>query len=157
MSTSMQIIIRDVVSADLPLFFEFQADPMSVEMAVVYARDQSAFTKHWESIIQSSSVVAKSILMDNQVVGYMSCFKMDDLDSVGYWIGREFWGRGIATKALQLMLTQVQTRPLHARVARQNEGSIRVLQKCNFQIVEYQISPDDGKFPVCEEAIMLLR
>ncbi|MDF1810253.1 MAG: GNAT family N-acetyltransferase [Phycisphaerales bacterium] len=156
MHKNTSVRIRDVESSDLPIFYDYQADPVSVEMAVVYPRDQQAFDRHWESVRHDSTVVVKTILLNDQVVGYISCFKMDDLDSVGYWIDRDYWGLGIATQALKLMLDIVSTRPLHARVARQNEGSIRVLQKCDFKVIEYQLSPDDGKFPVCEEAIMTL-
>jgi len=52
--------------------------------------------------------------------------------SVGYWLGREFWDRGIATRALAEFLTLIPTRPLYARAASDNVGSIRVLEKCGF-------------------------
>ncbi len=61
---------------------------------------------------------------------------------VGYWIGKEHWGKGVASSALSLFLLQVATRPLYAHVARQNVASIRVLQKCGFTI-----SAEDGAAP----------
>ena len=54
---------------------------------------------------------------------------------VGYWIGKEYWGQGIATRALSEFLEQVPLRPLRAVVAKHNRGSLRVLEKCGFRIV----------------------
>jgi RimJ/RimL family protein N-acetyltransferase len=53
---------------------------------------------------------------------------------VGYWIGRDFWGKGIATQALSLFLTEKKTRPLYAHVVKENIGSRRVLEKCGFSL-----------------------
>jgi RimJ/RimL family protein N-acetyltransferase len=49
---------------------------------------------------------------------------------VTYWLGRDFWGRGLATQALNRMLHLVVDRPILARAATDNIGSLRVLQKC---------------------------
>ena len=43
---------------------------------------------------------------------------------VGYWIGREYWGKGVASRALALFLMEVDERPLHAYVATHNAGSL---------------------------------
>ena len=72
---------------------------------------------------------------------------------VGYWLGREFWGRGIATAALQLFLLEVRTRPLYGRAAKDNAGSIRVLEKCGFRSVPHENPhPEDG----VEEVLLAL-
>ena len=65
---------------------------------------------------------------------------------MGYWLGRDFWGRGVATEALCLYLAVERTRPLVARVAPQNAASLRVLQKCGFVITgreRFPLTPDD--------------
>ena len=59
-------------------------------------------------------------------------FEQDGKPEVTYWIGREFWGKGIATKALAEFLGHVPVRPLYARAAKDNVASIRVLTKCGF-------------------------
>jgi len=64
----------------------------------------------------------------------VSWFEGDGRRVVGYWIGREYWGRGVATKALSEFLGHVETRPLFAHVAKHNIASIRVLEKCGFTI-----------------------
>jgi RimJ/RimL family protein N-acetyltransferase len=62
-------------------------------------------------------------------------FVRDGERQVGYWIARDRWGRGIATAALTALLEQVTERPLCARVAAHNRGSLRVLEKCGFRLV----------------------
>jgi RimJ/RimL family protein N-acetyltransferase len=73
---------------------------------------------------------------------------------VGYWIGKEFWGRGIATRALALFLAEVSERPLYASVATSNVGSIRVLEKCGFTISQGE---DPHPDPDVEELLYELR
>jgi RimJ/RimL family protein N-acetyltransferase len=48
---------------------------------------------------------------------------------VTYWIGRSYWGKGIATDALTAFLAVDRSRPLQARVASDNVASRRVLEK----------------------------
>jgi RimJ/RimL family protein N-acetyltransferase len=75
---------------------------------------------------------------------------------LGYWVGREWWGRGVATQALALFVDEVSIRPLYAHVAVHNVGSIRVLDKCGFRRDRVQEAkapaPDDG----IEEFIFVL-
>src|SRR6185503_5178662 len=87
--------LRDVEIGDLPTLFEHQSDPDANSMAVVNPRGVEAFNAHWAKILADRSVVAKAILADGALVGQISCFKMDGRDSVGYWIAKEHWGKGI--------------------------------------------------------------
>ena len=79
-----------------------------------------------------------------------------DVREGGYWIDREYWGKGIATKALSRFLCQVTERPLCALVARHNTASIRVLEKCGFAIVELRRGSADARGPVVEEFTLKL-
>ena len=76
-----------------------------------------------------------SILRDGQVAGYILSWEMEGEREVGYWLGKEYWGKGIATQALAEYINIVKTRPLMAHVARHNIGSRRVLEKCGFMVV----------------------
>ena len=53
---------------------------------------------------------------------------------VTYWLGKSYWGQGIATQALTAFLDMVQVRPIFARVAKDNPASRRVLEKCGFTV-----------------------
>jgi RimJ/RimL family protein N-acetyltransferase len=131
-------------------------DPEANRMAVVNARDEDAFNAHWAKILADPTVIAKAILADGRLVGTINCFKSDGEDAVGYWIARDDWGRGIATRALGLLLEQIATRPLYARVARSNVASLRVLEHCGFVVTGYQWSPASDRYPECEEAFLVL-
>ena len=145
MSAQETVTLRDVTEADLPVFFEFQRDPVANEMAAFPARDREAFMEHWTSnIIGNDAGWNRTILLDGDVVGYILSWTDAGDTLVGYWIGREHWGKGVATRALALFLEEVETRPLHAHVAKHNVGSIRVLEKCGFRVVGQQTIEESG-------------
>ena len=89
---------------------------------------------HWKKIIKDESIHIKTILFDGEVAGNIVCFEQLGEREVGYWLGKEYWGRGIATRALEEFLREIKTRPLYAHVAKHNIGSKRVLEKCGFHI-----------------------
>ena len=126
-------VLRDVVESDLDAFFEFQREPEANEMAVFPARDRETHYAHWRRILADDSLIQRTILEGDAVAGNIGSWPQDDRRYVGYWVGREFWGKGLATRALQEFTAEVVTeRPLHAWVAATNSGSIRVLEKCGF-------------------------
>jgi RimJ/RimL family protein N-acetyltransferase len=102
---------------------------------------------HWARILDDEALVAKSVVVDGQVAGNIVSFEQSGERVVGYWIGREFWGKGVATKALSAFLDQVGSRPLYAHVAKHNVASIRVLEKCGFVV-----SGEDTSTVLGEEA-----
>lgn len=128
------IQLRDVIEADLPIFFEHQLDPEATQMAAFPSRTREGFMAHWTKIMAEDSVVLKTILFNGIVAGNMVCFEQLGEREVGYWLGREYWGKGIATLALEQFLKQIKTRPLYAHVAKQNVASRRVLEKCGFKV-----------------------
>lgn len=105
-------------------------------MADFHAREREAFYVHWRTrVLVNPAGIARTILCDGVVAGNIVSFMHSGEREVGYWLGREFWGKGIATRALQSFLAIETTRPLHAFVVHHNLGSIRVLQKCGFTII----------------------
>ncbi len=124
--------LRDVIATDLPIFFEQQLDPEATEMAAFPSRNRDAFMMHWTKIMVDDSVVTMTILFHGDVAGNIVCFEQLGEREVGYWLGKEFWGKGIATQALTEFLEYIKTRPLFARVTTHNIGSRRVLEKCGF-------------------------
>jgi RimJ/RimL family protein N-acetyltransferase len=125
-------VLRDVTEDDLPVFFEQQLDPEAVEMAAFPAREREAFFDHWHRTMAHDTNVVRTIVSDGEVVGNMLSWEHDGKRLVGYWLGREFWGRGLATQALAEFVDELAVRPLYAEVATTNIGSIRVLEKCGF-------------------------
>jgi RimJ/RimL family protein N-acetyltransferase len=130
---SLRVHLRDVRDDDLVTLFEHQTDPEANRMANFEARDRDAFMAHWAKILRDDSVVVRTIEVEGRVAGNIVSWEHDGERDVGYWIGRDEWGKGVATAALTAFLVDVDTRPLHAHVAVHNIGSIRVLEKCGFE------------------------
>ncbi|MBK8256131.1 MAG: GNAT family N-acetyltransferase [Polyangiaceae bacterium] len=128
----VSVVLRPVVESDLDELFEQQRDPESVQMALVSPREREEFFAHWKKIMADRQVTLRVIAVDGDVAGHVVGWLADDNWTVGYWLGRAFWGKGIATKALEQLLELLQVRPLWARVAKHNAASLRVLQKCGF-------------------------
>ena len=101
-------------------------------MAAFHSRDQDAFITHWAKLRREPSNIIRTIVWDGQVAGNIGSWIAGDRRLIRYWIGREFWGRSVATAALAAFVAEVKERPLHAFVARHNFGSMRVLEKCEF-------------------------
>ena len=125
-------LLRDVIESDLPVLFEHQRDPEATAMADFPARDRDAFDAHWERLLADPSLFKKTIVFEGQVAGNIGSWVQDGRRLVGYWIGKEFWGKGLATQALGETIDELDTRPLYAYVAKTNVASIRVLEKCGF-------------------------
>ena len=128
------VLLRDVTEGDLPIFFEQQLDPETTQIAAFPARDRDAFMAHWTKILGDETITKKTILFDRQVAGNIVSFEQFGEPLVGYWLGKKYWGKGVATQALSAFLDHVKARPLYARVAKHNIASIRVLEKCGFTI-----------------------
>src|SRR5206468_1633888 len=135
-----EILLRDVAETDLRIFFEYQRDAASNFMAAFTSRDpadRDAFAAHWKRILNDDTVVAKTVLFEGNVVGSVAKFvdKEFGKPEITYWIGKEYWGMGLATQALSKFLSDIRVRPIYGRAARDNVASIRVMEKCGFTIL----------------------
>ena len=148
----MHVELRETIEADLPILFRNQADPESSAMAAFPSRDRDAFLAHQAKIDADETVRSRTIVADGEVAGGIGSWQIEGQRCIGYWIGREFWGRGVATAALVAFLELETDRPLTAYVAAHNLGSRRVLEKCGFVVVREQRA-DDG----VEEVVTELR
>ncbi len=123
----------------MPVLFEQQLDPDANRMAAFTAADpadREAFAAKWARILADDTVTIRTIVLDGRVAGNVMLWRDPALDApeVSYWLGKEFWGRGLATAALTAFLRLTETRPLYGRAAKDNLGSIRVLEKCGFTL-----------------------
>jgi RimJ/RimL family protein N-acetyltransferase len=146
------VVLRDVTERDLPIFFEHQLDPDANQMAAFPARARDAFMAHWTKILDDETVTTKTILFDGHVAGNVVSWQQSGKREVGYWIGKEYRGKGIATQAPSGFLSHVTARPLYAHVAKHNIASIRVLEKCGFTI-----SGEGAPGAEVEELVLILR
>ncbi len=140
--TDLRVELRAVAPADLEIFFIQQQDPSACEMAAFPPRSRPAFDVHWARVLADPSAITRTVLADGVVAGNAACFGPQDQREVAYWIGREFWGQGVATAALGALLAELSERPLHAIVAQHNAASLRVLEKCGFSRRGEQLAED---------------
>jgi RimJ/RimL family protein N-acetyltransferase len=159
-ASAVALRLRPVVPSDLELFFRHQADPVAVRMAAFTAEqpgNRARFDQHWSRILSDRTITARTIeLREGGVVGHVLSFEHFGDREVSYWLAREHWGRGIGTAALAAFLAQTRQRPLFARAAKDNAGSIRVLQKCGFTICGEDKGFASGRGAVTEEYILRL-
>lgn len=154
------VTLRAVVPDDLPFFFTHQLDSTANQMAAFTAKDptdREAFTAHWSKILDNDAILKMTILFHGEVVGHVLSFEQFGTPAVSYWIGKEHWGKGIATQALTVFLDLIDTRPLYARAAKDNHGSVRVLQKCGFEICGEDKGYSDARGTEVDEYIMIVR
>ncbi|MFF4174069.1 GNAT family N-acetyltransferase [Streptomyces sp. NPDC001744] len=156
---SPDVSLRPVHPSDLPVFFRHTNDPESNRMAAFTAEDpadRARFDAHWERILASPGIVSRTVLADGDVVGHAAVYGEPDEREVTYFIDRSHWGRGIATAALRGLLAEVPERPLHARTAADNTGSVRVLEKCGFEIVGKDRSFANARGTEIDELVLRL-
>ncbi len=152
----MDLHLRDIEADDLPIFYEHQLDPEATRLAAFTSRDRESFMAHWDGILGDGTIAKRTIVIDGRVAGNVVSFERDGDLEVGYWIGREYWGKGVATGALSQFLDEVRTRPLRARVATHNVGSIRVLEKCGFAVIGHETGLPDANGKQVEEVLLQL-
>ncbi|TLZ85633.1 MAG: GNAT family N-acetyltransferase [Methanobacteriota archaeon] len=157
----IEVSLRDVAETDLPIFFDFQRDSAANYMAAFTTRDptdKEAFAAHWNRILNDDRVLVKTIVFDGHVVGSVATFvdKEFGKPEVTYWIGKEYWGMGLATYALTRFLRDVTVRPIYGRAAKDNVASIRVLEKCGFRMFGQSKGFANARGAVVEEVILEL-
>jgi RimJ/RimL family protein N-acetyltransferase len=136
-------VLRDAIEEDIPVFFEQQNDPEAIRMAVWLPRERDAFFEHWHKILGDDALVAKTIVSEDDVAGNITSWERDGKRYVGYWVGQQYWGRGLATRALAELVEELGP-PLYAEVATTNVGSIRVLEKCGFAVAGTTTEQDES-------------
>jgi RimJ/RimL family protein N-acetyltransferase len=151
--------LREVTDADVPVFYAQQSDPGARRMVAFASAKTSReeFAEKWAGILANDASTKRTIVVDGEVVGNILAFPHNERTEVGYWIAREHWGKGIATRALAAFLDVVTTRPLYAAAAKDNAGSLRVLEKCGFVVVGEGKGFSDVRGEEVEEFILELR
>ena len=127
--------LRRMREDDLPVLFEIQRDATAQRQAAftdATAGDRDAYLSKFRRILADDAIVSRVVEVDGVVVGSAAVFPIEGDTEVTYWIQRDWWGRGVASAALAALLAEVPTRPLQARVAEDNLGSLRVLERNGF-------------------------
>jgi len=134
-STKQEIILRPTVTADLDTLFQFQIDKEGGYLAAFMPKnptDKLSYINKYTKLLNDETVNHQTIILDKNIVGSVSKFIIEGDTEITYWIDRKYWGKGIATKALEIFLSLESSRPIFGRVAFDNFGSQKVLEKCGF-------------------------
>ncbi|GAA1350763.1 GNAT family N-acetyltransferase [Falsarthrobacter nasiphocae] len=151
--------LRPVEAPDLDAFFEHQKDQDANHMAAFGAKnphDRGVFDLHWQGILDDESISARTIDVDGTVAGHVLRYTENDGLELSYWLGREFWGRGITTEAVGQFLKEFPERPLRARAVADNEASIRILTGHGFVETDETRSFSTSRGEVVREVILEL-
>jgi RimJ/RimL family protein N-acetyltransferase len=154
-----EVALRPIDDSDLDALFEQMRDPEAVRMAAFTAEDpddRAAFDAHMAKVRALPDATNRAITVDGRLVGSIASFVIEGDTEVTYWIDRSFWGQGIASRALALLMESVPVRPVFARVASDNLGSLKVLQKAGFAITGTEIAFANGRNAEIEETILRL-
>lgn len=153
------IRLRAVEAGDLPVFFAQQLDPQANWLAAFVTEqpgDRARFDARWARALADPTIVVRAVLAGGALAGHILSYEQDGKPEVTYWLGRAFWGRGIASAALRLFLREFDRRPLYARVASRNAASRRILEKCGFVAVGTGHDYAPGRGELIEETILRL-
>ena len=158
-TTAGIVLLREPRASDVPIFCEYEADPAAACMAAFTRQDptdRDAALAHWTKVLNNQDIIKRTIEVDGQIAGSVLCFELFGEPSVSYWIGRPFLGRGIATAALNHFLSRIDPRPLFARAAKDNVGSLRVLEKCGFVVIGEETGFANARGEEIEELVLKL-
>ncbi len=156
---SSPISLRGVREEDLPVFFEHQQDPVAIRMAAFTPEDCTDwedFLAHWAKIRADVAIDIQTVLFEGCVAGHVSKYETQGEPEITYWIGREYWDRGIATQALSQFLHALKTCPLYAHVVQDNAASRRVLEKCGFIVYGSDRGYANGRGTEVDELLLRL-
>ncbi|GAA3369804.1 GNAT family N-acetyltransferase [Streptomyces sannanensis] len=154
----MNVSLREVEQSDLPVLFALLQDPEAARMAAFTPEnpaDRARFDAYWARILTSDDI-NRTVLVDGAVAGHAAVYGPSGEREVTYWIDRAHWGRGVATTALRALLRLVPERPLYARAAADNTGSVRVLEKCGFRVTEHTRGFANARGAEIDEVVLTL-
>ncbi|MCX4751566.1 GNAT family N-acetyltransferase [Kitasatospora sp. NBC_01287] len=154
-----EVALRLIDDADADELFDQMRDPEAARMAAFTAEDpddREAFDRWLSKVRAAPDVTMRAVTRGGRLVGSIAAFVSEGDTEITYWIDRSAWGQGVAGRALALLLDIVPLRPLHARAASDNLGSLRVLRRAGFTVIGTEISHAPARHAEIEETILRL-
>jgi RimJ/RimL family protein N-acetyltransferase len=128
---------------DLDDLFRWESDLRAAQMAAFTRADptdRAAFDAHYQRVRSDPNNTTQAIEEDGALAGMIASFTVEGDRELTYWIDPRRWGRGIASGAVRTFLRQETQRPLFARAAAHNLGSIKVLLRNGFMKIGEETS-----------------
>jgi RimJ/RimL family protein N-acetyltransferase len=154
-----EIGLRPVRDDDLDTLYDQMRDPVAVRMAAFTAEDpddRAAFDAHFVRLRTAPDILLRAVTVDGELAGTVGSFAVGDDTEITYWLDRSWWGRGIATRAVELLLDLLPIRPITARAASDNAGSLAVLRKAGFRPVGKEVAYATARGAAIEETVLRL-
>jgi [ribosomal protein S5]-alanine N-acetyltransferase len=136
--TNKDLTLNETKKDDLEAFFQFQLDKEASYLAAFMPKnsnDKTAYIEKYTKFLTDPTINMRTIKVNDEIAGSIAKFVMNDEAEITYWIDKRFWGQGVATTALKNFLKIELIRPIYGRVAFDNYGSQKVLEKCGFMKV----------------------
>lgn len=158
------IQLRDVIDSDVAVFFDHLQHHPAQQMAAFiheHPEDRAAHDGHWSKLLANDSITKRSIELvhpdaDPELIGHIISFTMEGDREITYWIDHHHWGKGIASEALCQFLAIEQARPLYGRAAKDNEPSIRVMERNGFTLLRHERGYAHARGEEIDEVVMIL-
>lgn len=148
--------LSPVQESDIPALFRFQDDKDAQYQAAGGAAHESEEAyREFLKRVESKGAVFRTILLEGAPVGYIAAFDRFELRELSYWIGRKFWGQGLATRAVGQWIKEypLPEGGLYARAVKDHPASARVLDKNGFSAVKEESYFSDIRDAVVEEIL----
>jgi RimJ/RimL family protein N-acetyltransferase len=158
-SSVPDVTLRPIDDSDLDALFDQMRDPESVQMAAFTAKDpddRETFDSRMAKSRTAPDGTMRAVICEGRLVGSIASFVMEGETEITYWIDRSVWGQGIAGQALALFLETVPVRPMYARAASDNVGSLKVLQGAGFRVIGTATSYANARGTDIEETVLRL-
>ncbi len=160
MKKIIDLTLRPTTQNDLETLFKFQLDKKANYLAAFTSEDptdKKAYTEKWIRLLTDERITTKTVIEDGTIVGSITKYEMNGNAEITYWIGKEFWGKGIASSALREFLKLETTRPIYGRVAFDNIGSQKVLTNCGFTKIGTEKGFANARMKEIEEFVFELQ
>lgn len=160
MKKIIDLTLRPTTQNDLETLFKFQLDKKANYLAAFTSEDptdKKANTEKWTRLLADERITTKTVIEDGTIVGSITKYEMNGNAEITYWIGKEFWGKGIASSALWEFLKLETTRPIYGRVAFDNIGSQKVLTNCGFTKIGTEKGFANARMKEIEEFVFELQ
>jgi RimJ/RimL family protein N-acetyltransferase len=153
------VTLRPIDDSDLDALFDQMRDPESVRMAAFTVKDpddRQTFDSRMATSRSAPDTTMRAVIRDGRLVGSIASFVVEGEIEITYWIDRSVWGQGIASQAVALFLDTVRVRPMYARAASDNIGSLKVLQGAGFKVIGTATSYANARSSDIEETVLRL-
>ena len=155
-----QITLKQAAIEDTEFLFEMMQDKefqkyFPSNLVAESIEEQKKKLRHLIAQMKNNNGYYFIIYRGEQKTGIIDLYKIDKRNNragIGYGIAKQYWGKGIATKAVKTALKFAKTKQklhgLNACINPKNTASKKVLKKCGFKKIglakEYDL--EKGKY-----------